>query len=139
MQTFSIGEVARKTGVADSTIRYYERIGLLPPCQRISNKRRYDASIFRKLNLIRLAQRAGLSIAQIQTLLHDFPKDAPPSQRWQALAGDKIAEVDALIEQMQAMKALLQQTLLCQCSSLDDCASLDVDTACDSIIDSTTL
>lgn len=122
MQTFGIGEIARRAGVATSAIRYYERIGLLPPSQRVSGKRRYDTSILQKLAVIRLAQQLGLSIAEIQTLLHDFPVETPPSQRWQSLAGRKIAELDELITIMQARKAFLERTQECQCSTLEDCA-----------------
>jgi MerR family redox-sensitive transcriptional activator SoxR len=104
MELFGIGEIARRAGVATSTIRYYERIGLLPKCQQVSGKRRYDTSIFHKLALIRMAQGAGLTIAEIQTLMHGFPADAPPSERWQTLAPRKIQEVDALINQAMAMK-----------------------------------
>lgn len=134
MQTFGIGEVARKTGITDSTIRYYERIGLLPPCRRVSGKRRYDDTIFQKLSVIRLAQRAGLTIAEIQSLLHDFPADTPPSRRWGALAGAKIAEMDELLQRVQAMKSLLEQTLTCQCPTLDDCARTEESAAGETLI-----
>lgn len=121
MQHYMIGEIARHAGVAASTIRYYERIGLLPPAQRVSGKRRYDETILQKLAVIRLAQQAGFTIAEIQMLLHDFPADIPPAARWQALAGDKIAEMDALIQQAQRKKSLLEATLHCQCVTLEAC------------------
>lgn len=122
MQTYGIGEIARQAGVAPSTIRYYERIGLLPPAPRVSGKRRYDADILKKLGVIRLAKMAGFSIGEIQTLLHDFPTDTPASERWQVLSAQKIVEINALIQQAQTMKAILAQTLDCKCDNLDDCA-----------------
>lgn len=125
MQLFSIGEIARQVGVATSTIRYYESIGLLPPAQRVSGKRRYDGAIVEKLGVIRLAQDAGLTIAEIQTLLHDFPTDTPPSERWQTLATKKIVELDTLLNRVQRMKALLEQTLQCHCATLEDCATVE--------------
>lgn len=125
MQLFGIGEIARRAGVATSTIRYYERIGLLPPCKRVNTKRRYDTSILQKLNVIRMGQNAGLTIAEIQTLLHEFPVDTSPSERWQALAVKKIADLDELMNRVQAMKSLLEQTLQCHCVTIDDCASLE--------------
>jgi MerR family transcriptional regulator, redox-sensitive transcriptional activator SoxR len=121
MQQIGIGEIARRAGVPTSTIRYYERIGLLPPSERVSGKRRYDEHILQKLGVIRLAQRAGFTIAEIQTLVHDFPADTPPSNRWQALAGDKIGELEALLLRVQSMKTTLEHTLQCQCATLDDC------------------
>ncbi len=125
MQKLTIGDIARSAGVQTSAIRYYERIGLLPPAQRVNSKRRYDASAIQKLNVIRLAQRAGFSIAEIQTLLHEFPHDIPPSARWQSLASRKIVELDAQMNEIQAMKILLEQTLRCQCATLEDCASFE--------------
>lgn len=125
MQRLTIGDIARSAGVQTSAIRYYERIGLLPPAQRVNGKRRYDSSALQKLNVIRLAQRAGFSIAEIQTLLHEFPQDMPPSARWQSLASRKIVELDAQMNEIQAMKILLVQTLRCQCATLEDCASLE--------------
>lgn len=122
MQGFTIGEIARRAGVATSTIRYYEQIGLLPPSRRVNTKRRYDATILQQISIIRLAQRAGLSIAEIHILLHDFPVDTPPSERWQTLAVTKIAELDARIQQLQEMKTLLEQTMLCHCPTMESCA-----------------
>src|SRR5687767_12296822 len=121
MEILAIGDIARQAGVASSTIRYYERIGLLPPSKRVSGKRRYDKDILQKLSVIRLAQRAGYSIAEIHTLLHDFPDDAPPSERWQTLATQKLVELETRMQDLMAMKALLEHTLQCDCPSLDEC------------------
>lgn len=128
MQTFGVGEIARRAGVAVSTIHYYERIGLLPPSQRVNGKRRYELTILKKLALIRLGQQAGLRIAEIQTLVHDFPANTPPAERWQSIAPQKIRELDELLLEIQARKALLEQTQACQCNSLEDCATLEADT-----------
>jgi len=123
MTPFAIGEIARRANVPTSTIRYYERIGLLPPSARVNGKRRYDTTILQKLGVIKLAQRAGLTIAEIQILVHGFPAETPPSQRWSAFAGEKIAELDRLLEEIQARKALLARTQECQCPSLEDCGA----------------
>lgn len=122
MGRFGIGEIAHRAGIAASTIRYYEQIGLLPPAKRVSGKRRYDVSILQEIRLIRLAKQAGLTIEAIQTLLHDFPVDTPPSTRWADVAAAKIAELDERMMQIQAMKALLEKALDCQCPTLDDCS-----------------
>lgn len=125
MQMFGIGELARRAGMATSTIRYYERIKLLPPSKRVNTKRRYDESILQKLSVIRLAQHAGFTIAEIQTLLHDFPVDTPPSQRWQGLASKKIIELNELMNRVQTMKSLLEQTLQCHCLTIEECAKVE--------------
>lgn len=122
MGWMGIGEVARQANIAASAIRYYEQIGLLPPCQRVSGKRRYEESILPKLAMIRLAQHAGYSIAEIHDLLHKFPAEATPSQRWNSLGNQKLAQLETLIQQALLMKATLEKTLGCQCASLEECA-----------------
>lgn len=126
MQNFGIGEIANRAGIAASTIRYYEQIGLLPLAMRVSGKRRYELEILQKIRLIRLAKQAGLSIEEIQTLLHDFPEDTSPSVRWTTLAQAKIIELDERMAQIQEMKVLLEKTLMCECPTLDDCGIDDV-------------
>lgn len=123
IESFGIGEIARQAGIATSAIRYYERIGLLPASRRVSGKRRYDPGILGKLRIIRLAQEAGFSLAEIQSLMHDFPAEAPPGERWQMFAGDKIAQLDDLIRRAQAQRAFLERTQDCQCATLEDCAA----------------
>lgn len=125
MQMFGIGELARRAGMATSTIRYYERIKLLPPSKRVNTKRRYDETILQKLSVIKLAQHAGFTIAEIQTLLHDFPVDTPPSQRWQGLASKKIIELNELMNRVETMKSLLEQTLQCHCLTIEECAKVE--------------
>ena len=123
MQNLSIGEIAQQSGVPTSTIRYYEEINLLPSAYRVNGRRRYDDDILSKLNVIRLAQQAGFTIAEIQMLLHDFPADAPPSARWQVMARQKLAELDERRQTIEKMKAMLEQTLDCHCATLEDCGA----------------
>ncbi|MBE2220645.1 MAG: MerR family transcriptional regulator [Anaerolineae bacterium] len=123
MQIWQIGDIVKKSGVPASTIRYYEEIELLPPAERVNGRRRYSDTILQKLNIIRLAQQAGFTIVEIQTLLHNLPADAPPSARWQVMAEQKLTELDERMQTMQAMKALLEQTLNCECETLEACGS----------------
>ncbi len=123
MIRFSIGEIARRAGVAASAIRYYERIGLLPPPARVSGKRRYDLSILGTLALIWAAQAAGFSLVEIDALLYGFPADMPPGERWLSFADRKIAELEAAIEQAHRQKAFLETVRDCHCPTLDHCAA----------------
>ena len=66
---FTIGEVARRAGVATSSIRYYERIGLLPEPDRLGGQRRYDADVLGKLGFIGVAQSAGFKLREIKELI----------------------------------------------------------------------
>lgn len=118
----TISEVARQAGVRPSAIRYYESVGLLPPPARVNGRRRYDADAVQRLAIIAWAQRMGFTIAEIGTLLHGFGADTPAWARWQALATGKLPEIDALIAQAQGMKRLLEESLRCECLTLDDCA-----------------
>ena len=71
-----------------------------------------------------MAQRAGFTISEIRTLFNGFTPETPASARWEALARQKITEVDALILRAQAMKQVLEEELLrCRCLTLDECAS----------------
>ena len=124
-EELTISEVARRAALRPSAIRYYESIGLLPAPRRVSGRRRYDASVLQRLNIIQLAQEAGFSVAEIKRLFYDFDVDTPASERWQALATQKLAEVEALIARAQGMKRLLEECLLkCRCLSLEECARL---------------
>jgi MerR family redox-sensitive transcriptional activator SoxR len=123
VQSFGIGEIARRAGVAASTIRYYEAIGLLPPPERVSGKRRYAANSVETLKVIRLAQDAGFTLTEIHTML--ARADLAPAQRWQLFAAHKIAELDAQIEQAQRRKAFIVAARDCACDRLETCAAFD--------------
>ena len=121
----TIGEVARRGGLRPSAIRYYESAGVLPAPRRASGQRRYDASVLQRLAVVQLAQEAGFTVEEIRSLFFDFDADTPASERWQALATQKLAEVEALIARAQGMKRLLEDGLLrCRCPSLDECGRL---------------
>ena len=87
----SIGEVARRTEVAPTTLRYYEQIGLLPPPSRVGGQRRYDDAVLTRLEVIRLCKAAGF--AWTKSLL--FDDDAPGRPASRELAEAKLAEIDA--------------------------------------------
>ena len=118
-----IGEVAARAGVATSQIRYYEEIGLLPPPERVSGQRRYDATILRRLSVIDVAQRAGLSLDEIGELVHHG--NDPMSDRLRAVAQQRLPEIDALIERATRVRAWLQAATSCGCERIDDCALFD--------------
>ena len=120
----TIGEVARRAGVRASAIRYYEEAGLLEEPERVGGKRRYDKEALRRLALIGGAKRAGFTLGEIRTLLHGFPSGTGAAQRWQALASEKLVEVDEAIVQLRETRELLEEALRCECASLDECARL---------------
>jgi MerR family redox-sensitive transcriptional activator SoxR len=121
MEELTIGEVARRAGIRASAIRYYESVQLLPAPQRSSGRRRYTPAILRRLSFIRVAQAAGLTIAEIRTLVSELETDSPISERWQRLAGQKLAEVDALLHRVQEMRTIPANGLRCRCANLEEC------------------
>lgn len=120
----SIGEVARRAGVSASAIRYYEEAGLLGEPERVGGKRRYDEGVLRSLALIGGAKRAGFTLGEIRTLLHGFPAGTEAPDRWQALASEKLVEVEEAIMALRETRGLLEEALRCECASLDECARL---------------
>jgi MerR family redox-sensitive transcriptional activator SoxR len=121
MRELSIGEVAREAGIAASTLRYYEKAGLLPPPPRRGRQRRYSKAALGRIYLVRLALDAGFTIRETRTFLSGFSAQTPPAARWRALATRKLQEVDALMQRAQRMKALLESSFQCRCPSLEDC------------------
>jgi MerR family redox-sensitive transcriptional activator SoxR len=121
MEDLTIGEAARMAGIRPSALRYYESIGLLPAPERINGRRRYDPSVVQMLGVIHLAQQAGFTMAEIQTLFHGFGTETPPVQRWKPLAERKLGEVHALIARAQQMQRILESLLNCGCLHLEDC------------------
>ncbi len=117
----TIGEVARQAGLNTSAIRYYEDIGVLPRPERRHGQRRYSKRIFQQLAFIQLAQSAGFSMAEIQTLVSGFDESAPLGIRWRSLAEQKLTELEALISKAQGMKRVLEEGICCQCLNLDEC------------------
>jgi MerR family transcriptional regulator, redox-sensitive transcriptional activator SoxR len=118
-----IGETARRAGVRVSLIRYYEDIGLLPEPERVSGQRRYDETVLRRLAVIDVAQRAGLSLDEIRELV-DHGND-PMSEHLRDLAERRLPEIDALIDRAQRVRTWLEAATGCRCQSIDDCALFD--------------
>ena len=125
MSSLAIGEVANRAGLQPSALRYYESIGLVPPAERVNGRRRYDSDILPRLAVVRLAQQAGFTLAEIRMLFEGFEDGATPSSRWRALAEQKLPEVEEQIARAQAMKRLLKEGLRCGCLTLAECAIVE--------------
>ncbi len=114
----TIGEVARQAGVAATTLRYYEQIGLVSAPARLGGQRRYDDSVLARLEVIRLCKSAGFALEEIQLL---FADDAPGRPASRALAEAKLAEIDAQIESLARARAVIEWGMRCTCPSIDAC------------------
>jgi MerR family redox-sensitive transcriptional activator SoxR len=105
----TIGEAADRAGVATSTLRYYERRGLLTADARSSGQRRYTEATLRRLVFIGMLQDAGLALDEIEGILN-----ATSVKEWKAIARTRLTALDAEIEQLQLAREYLAGALLCR-------------------------
>jgi MerR family redox-sensitive transcriptional activator SoxR len=112
----TIGEVAKKARLRASTIRFYEKKGLLPKPLRSGGQRRYDASVLGRLAVLQRAKACGFTLEEAGRFFNDCGR---PSDRWQRVPTRKLAEVDALTERVASMRDLLQRR--CDCGDLEEC------------------
>jgi len=118
----TISEVACQVGLQASAIRYYEKIGLLPPAHRISGQRRYDTTVLYRLAVIQRARRSGFTLDEIRRLFFAFRGGTKASERWEHLSRRKLLELDALADGITTMQLLLKEMLNnCHCDTLDQC------------------
>jgi MerR family redox-sensitive transcriptional activator SoxR len=122
MAMLTIGEVAARAGVNTSHIRYYERVGVLPPPERAGGQRRYDEDVLHRLAIVDVAQRAGLALEEIRDLTGPDNRSSRAGDRIRELAERKLPDIDALISRAEAVKAWLQLARSCDCRTVDICS-----------------
>jgi DNA-binding transcriptional MerR regulator len=118
----TIGEVARRAGVATSSIRYYERRGLLPEPERVHGQRRYDSAVLGKLGFIGVAQSAGFKLSEIKDLIEGVDSAGGMGEQIRSLSSQKLDEVEALLARTQAMKGWLEVAKECGCATPAECS-----------------
>ena len=122
MTQLTVSEVARQLGLRPSAIRYYERIGVLVPAQRISGQRRYDGTVLHRLAVIKRARQTGFTLDEIRHLFFGFRNGTSASKRWQKLSRQKLVELESQLERIKTMQHLLRRMLqCCRCDTLDEC------------------
>jgi MerR family transcriptional regulator, redox-sensitive transcriptional activator SoxR len=122
MAQLTISEVACQVGLQASAIRYYEQIGLVPPAERISGQRRYDATALYRLAVIQRARQLGFTLEEVRELFFGFRAVPRASERWRAMSTKKLAELDTLMKETKAMRRLLRKMMdRCHCETLDQC------------------
>ena len=120
--TLTIGEMAARSGVRTSTLRYYEERGLISSERTSGGQRRYARETLRRVAVIRAAQVLGLTLEQIRSALDELPQGRTPdrndweqlSQAWRGSLNDRIAELEALRDKLSGC-------IGCGCLSLDSC------------------
>ena len=119
----SIGELAHRTGLTVSAIRFYEARGLVRAVRTGGNQRRFMRSDIRRLSFALIAQRLGLSLAEIESELATLPPDQSPTrQDWESISLRVRGALQARIEMLEKTRDLLDGCIGCGCLSLDRCA-----------------
>ena len=119
----TIGELAARSGVATSALRFYEEQGLISSARTDSGHRRYPRSLIRRVAFIVFAQKVGLSLDEIGAELAKLPRHrAPERGDWARLSGSWIRRIDDRIAALEHMKTGLTECIGCGCLSLDRCA-----------------
>lgn len=124
--TLTIGQLARRFGLNASAIRYYEAHGVLPQPTRVSGQRRYGPEAARRLEVLLVGKRAGLSLEEIRTVLQHDAAGQPTHESLRGIAARKLPEVEALIERAEAMRRWLAVAADCRCETLDSCAQFQL-------------
>jgi MerR family transcriptional regulator, redox-sensitive transcriptional activator SoxR len=118
----TIGEVARRSGVAASALRFYEERGLISSERAGSGHRRFPRPVLRRIAFIVFAQRIGLSLEEIGTELAKLPPDRAPTRRdWSRLSSSWSSRIDDRIAELERLKLGLTECIGCGCLSLDRC------------------
>ncbi|WP_045299192.1 redox-sensitive transcriptional activator SoxR [Saccharothrix sp. ST-888] len=119
----TIGQLAERSGLATSALRYYEQLGLINSERTTGNQRRYARSTLRRVAFVRAAQRVGLSLEEARTALDRLPEDrAPSTSEWSGVAQSWQSRIDRQIAELEQLKVKLTGCIGCGCLSLARCA-----------------
>lgn len=122
MDDMTIGELATRSGLNPSAIRFYQRRGLLPPRDARSGWQRYGADALTRLAVIELAKHAGFTLDEITILLDAMDTADSPAPAWQNMIQAKLSEIDTHIGRLHTMRHLLTEALDCSCLTLERAA-----------------
>jgi MerR family transcriptional regulator, redox-sensitive transcriptional activator SoxR len=118
----TIGEFAQRAGVAASTLRYYEELGLISSERSAGGQRRYARIMLRRVAFIRAAQAVGLSLADVRTALAKLPDERTPNKTdWNKVSATWIRRIDERIAELEQLRATLNSCVGCGCLSLRTC------------------
>lgn len=126
----AIGEVAERTGVASSALRYYEKEGLIGAVRTEGGQRRYHREILRRVAFIRIAQRVGLTLDDIRDALASLPEERTPTKAdWARLSHSWRPHLDEQIAVLERLRDKLTDCIGCGCLSLRACGLYNPDDA----------
>jgi len=121
-ESLTIGEVAGRSGVATSALRFYEERGLIRSERTSAGHRRYPRSVIRRVAFVVFAQRVGLTLDEVAGELSKLPENRVPRRSdWAKLSSSWTARIDERIAELERLRAGLDQCIGCGCLSLDRC------------------
>jgi MerR family redox-sensitive transcriptional activator SoxR len=124
----SIGEVAARSGVSPSALRFYEYEGLITSRRTAGNQRRYERATLRRIAFIQAGKAAGIPLAQLHDALSTLPETRAPTRRdWERLGRRWRADLEERIAMLEALRGRLTTCIGCGCLSLDRCELLNPD------------
>ncbi|AHG47164.1 MerR family transcriptional regulator [Rhizobium leguminosarum bv. trifolii CB782] len=118
----TVGEVAERSGIAVSALHFYETRGLVSSIRTRGNQRRYGRDVLRRLGIIKVAQRVGIPLAEIQAAFESLPQGRTPTAAdWQTLSARWKDDLDARISRLSLLRDRLTGCIGCGCLSVDSC------------------
>ncbi|PDT06161.1 redox-sensitive transcriptional activator SoxR [Rhizobium chutanense] len=118
----TVGDVAERSGLAVSALHFYETKGLISSIRSRGNQRRYGRDVLRRLGIIKVAQRVGIPLAEIQAAFESLPQGRTPTAAdWQTLSARWKDDLDARISQLSLLRDRLTGCIGCGCLSVDSC------------------
>jgi MerR family redox-sensitive transcriptional activator SoxR len=121
-ETLTIGELAVRSGVAPSALRYYEKLGLIRAARTGGNQRRYERAELRRVAFVRIAQQVGVSLEEIGAALDELPAGRTPNKSdWARLSARWRGRIDQRIALLEGLRDKLDGCIGCGCLSLKRC------------------
>ncbi len=118
----TIGELARRAGVAPSALRYYEQLGLISSERTAGGQRRYARVMLRRVAFVRAAQTVGLTLDEVRVALARLPDERTPNKTdWNKVSATWIRRIDERIAELQRLRGTLNSCVGCGCLSLRTC------------------
>lgn len=118
----SVGELSKRSGVSISALHFYEQEGLIPAFRTEGNQRRYPRGVLRRVALIKVAQKLGISLKEVKEAFMSLPKHRAPSEEdWLRLSEDWKKKLTEKINLMKRLRDRLNKCIGCGCLSLNEC------------------
>ena len=118
----TVGDLSKRSGVSVSALHFYESKGLIPAFRTEGNQRRYPRGVLRRVALIKVAQKLGVSLKEIAKVFETFPKGKSPSSKdWEVLSNKWRKDLDERIRALTKLRDELTGCIGCGCLSMKDC------------------